>query len=123
MSRKLLTSGRLTDYLVQGFASKNNRTRVDCVELLGQMLEEEGLNACLRSKLKPFALMAEVRPHSLCQPHAIFEALLPVYKSNRITLPLRHGTSRLFRQYRQVLLSMPALLDHTELNQQVVCNP
>ena len=59
MSRKLLTSGRLTEYLVQGFASKNNRTRVDCVELLGQMLEEEGLNACLRTKQKPFALMAE----------------------------------------------------------------
>ena len=62
MSRKLLTSGRVTDYLVQGFTSKNNRTRVDCVELLGQMLEEEGLNACLRTKLKPFALMAEVSP-------------------------------------------------------------
>lgn len=59
MSRKLLTSGRLTEYLVQGFASKNNRTRVDCVELLGEMLEEEGLNACLRTKQKPFALMAE----------------------------------------------------------------
>ena len=63
LSRKLLSSGRMTEYLVQGFACKNMRTRVDCVELLGEMLEEEGLSACLRTKQKPFALMAEVIPH------------------------------------------------------------
>lgn len=60
LSRKLMSAGRMVDYLVQGFACKNNRTRVDCVELLGEMLQEEGLTACLRTKQKPFANMAEV---------------------------------------------------------------
>ena len=52
----------MVDYLLQGFACKNMRTRVDCVELLGEMLEEEGLAACLKTKQKPFAMMAEVPP-------------------------------------------------------------
>lgn len=61
MGKKLLSSARMVDYLVQGFSSKNQKTRADCVLLLGEMLEEEGLAACLRSKQKPFAHMAEVQ--------------------------------------------------------------
>jgi cytoskeleton-associated protein 5 len=60
LARKLLTSGRMVEYLMQGFSSKNNRTRVDCVELLGEMLEEEGLAQCTRNKQKPFAAIAQV---------------------------------------------------------------
>lgn len=56
-----MTSGRMTEYLVQGFGSKNNRTRVDCVELLREIVEEEGMTACMRNKQKPFAAVAEVR--------------------------------------------------------------
>jgi len=53
---------------MQGFSSKNNRTRVDCVELLGDMLEEEGLAQCTRNKQKPFAAIAQVIKPIECPP-------------------------------------------------------
>ena len=33
---------------------------MDCVELLGDMLQEEGLAQCTRNKQKPFAAIAQV---------------------------------------------------------------
>ena len=60
MGRKLVTLPRMMEYLLQGLSTKNNRSRVDCVELLGEVLEKEGLAACQRSKLKPFAAIAQV---------------------------------------------------------------
>ena len=57
----LVSTPRLVEYLMQGLASKNNRSRVDCVDLLGELLEESGLATCARSKLKPVAAMAQVR--------------------------------------------------------------
>ena len=60
MGRKLVTLPRMVEYLLQGLSTKNNRSRVDCVELLGEILEEEGFAACQRTKLKPFAAIAQV---------------------------------------------------------------
>ena len=62
---------------LQGFSSKNNRTRVDCVELLGDMLQEEGLAQCTRNKQKPFAAIAQVLlpfPHTAVLASDLYDA-------------------------------------------------
>ena len=51
---------------MQGLASKNNRSRVECVDLLAEMLEEEGLHACERGNLRPFAAVAQVQLQVPC---------------------------------------------------------
>lgn len=56
----LVTTPRLLEHLLGGLGSKNTRTRVDCVELIGEVLAEEGLTPFAKLKQKPFAIIGQV---------------------------------------------------------------
>ncbi len=51
---------RLIEFLAHGLSSKNWRTRVECTEVLSDILALEGLSAFERSKEKPFPAIAQV---------------------------------------------------------------
>ena len=59
-ARALVPLPRLVDNLGQGLGSKNNRTRVECIEVLAEFLHKDGLPALSRAKAKPFAAIAQV---------------------------------------------------------------
>ena len=52
---------RLIEFLSHGLSSKNWRTRVECTEVLSDILALEGLSVFERSKEKPFLAIAQVR--------------------------------------------------------------
>ncbi|KAK9818850.1 hypothetical protein WJX81_005118, partial [Elliptochloris bilobata] len=59
-ARLIYPAPRLVEHLTAGLASKNNRTRVECAELLGELLAEDGLVAFDRAKEKPFPALAQL---------------------------------------------------------------
>ncbi len=63
--RLVYPAPRLVEHLTAGLASKNNRTRVECAELLGEVLAEDGLAVFDRAKERPFPALALVRISSL----------------------------------------------------------
>lgn len=51
---------RLVDMLVQGLSSKNNRTRVEAAEAMGEIFQEEGIHVTDKAKQKPLPALAQV---------------------------------------------------------------
>ena len=63
-ARLIYPAPRLVEHLTAGLASKNNRTRVECAELLGELLAKDGLAAFDRAKERPFPALAQARSTS-----------------------------------------------------------
>ena len=57
----LYNTARLVDMLVVGLASKNNRTRVEAAEAIGEIIQEEGMPVVHKAKHKPVPALAQVR--------------------------------------------------------------
>jgi len=47
---------------MQGLGSKNNRTKIECCEEIGCMIQREGMGPLLSCKVKPLPALAQVRP-------------------------------------------------------------
>lgn len=47
--------------LAQGLSSKNNRTRVEAAEAMGEILQDEGVQAADKTKQKPLPALAQVK--------------------------------------------------------------
>ena len=60
--RGLYNTPRLVDLLVQGLASKNNRTRVEAAEAIGEIVQDEGVRVADKARHKPLPALAQVRP-------------------------------------------------------------
>lgn len=60
--RSLYNTPRLVDLLVQGLASKNNRTRVEAAEAIGEIVQDEGVHVADKARHKPLLALAQVRP-------------------------------------------------------------
>ena len=60
--RGLYNAPRLVDLLVQGLASKNNRTRVEAAEAMGEIVHDEGVHVADKARHKPLPALAQVRP-------------------------------------------------------------
>ena len=60
--RLLYNTPRLVDMLVQGLSSKNNRTRVEAAEAMGEIFQDEGIHVTDKAKQKPLPALAQVRP-------------------------------------------------------------
>lgn len=58
--RLLYSAPRLLDMLVQGLSSKNNRTRVEAAEAIGEILQDEGVSVTDKAKQKPLPMLAQV---------------------------------------------------------------
>ena len=61
--RGLYNTPRLVDILVQGLASKNNRTRVEAAEAIGEIVQEEGVHVADKARHKPLLALAQVNLH------------------------------------------------------------
>lgn len=58
--RELYNTPRLIDMLVGGLSSKNNRTRVEAAEAMGEIFQEEGVHVTDKAKQKPLPALAQV---------------------------------------------------------------
>ena len=58
--RELYNTPRLIDMLVGGLSSKNNRTRVEAAEAMGEVFQEEGVHMTDKAKQKPLPALAQV---------------------------------------------------------------
>ena len=58
--RKLYNTPRLVDMLVHGLASKNNRTRVEAAEAIGEIIHDEGVQVADKARHKPLTALAQV---------------------------------------------------------------
>lgn len=58
--RKLYNTPRLVDMLVYGLASKNNRTRVEAAEAIGEIIHDEGVHVADKARHKPLPALAQV---------------------------------------------------------------
>ena len=58
----LYNTPRLVDMLVHGLASKNNRTRVEAAEAIGEIIREEGVSVTDKARQKPLPALAQVSP-------------------------------------------------------------
>lgn len=58
--RKLYNAPRLVDMLVHGLASKNNRTRVEAAEAIGEIIHDEGVHVADKARHKPLPALAQV---------------------------------------------------------------
>ena len=61
MARRLVSVPRMVEALLQGLSSKSMRTKVDCIEIMDHMIEEEGLPAVNQTRQKPVAAIAQVQ--------------------------------------------------------------
>ena len=59
--RALYNTPRLVDMLVLGLASKNNRTRVEAAEAIGEIMKDEGVLVADKAKHKPLPALAQVK--------------------------------------------------------------
>lgn len=62
---KLYNTPRLVDLLVHGLASKNNRTRVEAAEAIGEIIHDEGVHVADKARHKPLPALAQVGGVSL----------------------------------------------------------
>ncbi|KAL0039701.1 hypothetical protein WJX77_005628 [Trebouxia sp. C0004] len=58
--RGLYNTPRLVDLLVQGLASKNNRTRVEAAEAIGEIVQDEGVHVVDKARHKPLPALAQI---------------------------------------------------------------
>lgn len=58
--RKLYNTPRLVDLLVHGLTSKNNRTRVETAEAIGEIIHDEGVHIADKARHKPLPALAQV---------------------------------------------------------------
>ena len=58
--RRLYNTPRLVDLLVHGLASKNNRTRVEAAEAMGEIIHDEGVHVADKARHKPLPALAQV---------------------------------------------------------------
>lgn len=65
MAQRVYPVPRLIEFLSQGLSSKNSRTRVECTEVLCDILAMEGLSVFERSKEKPFPAVAQARTSTM----------------------------------------------------------
>ena len=59
--RGLYNTPRLVDMLVQGLNSKNNRTRVEAAEAIGEIFQDEGVHVADKARHKPLPALAQVQ--------------------------------------------------------------
>ena len=62
-ARGLVALPRMLEPLVQGLASANFRTRAVALECLAEIIAEEGVACCERSRSKPLPHIAQVQLH------------------------------------------------------------
>jgi len=65
LAQRVYPVPRLIEFLSQGLSSKNSRTRVECTEVLCDILAIEGLSVFERSKEKPFPAVAQARTSTI----------------------------------------------------------
>ena len=64
--RELYNTPRLIDMLVGGLSSKNNRTRVEAAEAMGEIFQEEGVHMTDKAKQKPLPALTQVGIEQSC---------------------------------------------------------
>lgn len=68
----LYNTPRLVDMLVHGLASKNNRTRVEAAEGIGEIIHDEGVHVADKARHKPLPALAQViQLHMLARPQLV----------------------------------------------------
>lgn len=96
--RKLYNTPRLVDMLVHGLASKNNRTRVEAAEAIGEIIHDEGVHVADKARHKPLAALAQVSglaslymQHSLAPKTCFGESMSMI---SGLNLAVQHLCSR-----------------------------
>ncbi|KAK9814323.1 hypothetical protein WJX72_004049 [[Myrmecia] bisecta] len=59
-ARAIYPTPKVLDFVTQGLASKNTRTRVVCTEVIGEVVDQEGVAVCDRARQKPIAAVAQL---------------------------------------------------------------
>ena len=54
--------------LLQGLGSKNNRTKIECCEEIGCIIEREGMGPVVSCKSKPIVALAQVCTSGMTRP-------------------------------------------------------
>lgn len=67
-TRKLVSAQRMLEPLTQGLSSPNFRTRTVALECLAELIAEDGVACCERSRTKPLPHIAQV-PSDTCSRH------------------------------------------------------
>ena len=74
--KSLYNTPRLIDMLVHGLASKNNRTRVEAAEAIGEIIHDEGVHVADKARHKPLPALAQVSKlhaaHVLSLLHSVY---------------------------------------------------
>ena len=92
-ARALHPTLRIVDMLVVGLASKNNRTRVEAAEALGDIIADEGVPAIEKARHRPLPALAQVRPLRHHELASAIEALVPPRQADGC-LPLEEAWRR-----------------------------